>query len=179
MFRWVYSLMKAPRRRTVLKTLASAGVLSAAAVGTTSANGRGERAGASGEETIVDIAVAADGFDVLVAAVEAAGLVETLSGNRQLTVLAPTDEAFADAEITEENVGDLEASFLADVLTYHVSPGRRYADSVVEAPQLPTLNGASIDVDGVELNDSQAQIVGTDIEASNGVIHVIDGVLLP
>ncbi|ELZ48042.1 hypothetical protein C465_10042 [Halorubrum distributum JCM 9100] len=130
-------------------------------------------------DTIVDVAVAADGFDVLVAAVQEAGLVDTLSGNRQLTVFAPTDEAFDAAGITADNVGDVDDEFLTDVLTYHVVPGRRKANSIVNADSVPTLNGATVDVDGTVLNDGQAEIVETNIEASNGVIHVIDGVLLP
>ncbi|OYR83302.1 hypothetical protein DJ84_08365, partial [Halorubrum ezzemoulense] len=69
--------------------------------------------------------------------------------------------------------------FLTDVLTYHVVPGRRKANSIVNADSVPTLNGATVDVDGTVLNDGQAEIVETNIEASNGVIHVIDGVLLP
>ncbi|EMA71355.1 fasciclin domain-containing protein [Halorubrum distributum] len=130
-------------------------------------------------DTIVDVAVAADGFDVLVAAVQEVGLVDTLSGNRQLTVFAPTDEAFDAAGITADNVGDVDDEFLTDVLTYHVVPGRRKANSIVNADSVPTLNGATVDVDGTVLNDGQAEIVETNLEASNGVIHVIDGVLLP
>lgn len=160
-------------RRDVLKTLGTAGAaLTLTGVGTASA-----RRGARGDDTLVDVAVAADGFDVLVAAVTEAGLVDTLSGNRQLTVFAPTDDAFNDAGITEDNVGDLDEAFLVDVLTYHVTSGRRYASSVVNAPRIRALNGAFIGVDGTVLNDGQAEIVETDIEASNGVIHVIDGVL--
>ena len=128
-------------------------------------------------DTIVDVAVAADGFDVLVAAVQEADLVEALSGNRQLTVFAPTDEAFNQAGITVDNVDEVDG--LADVLTYHVVPGRRKANSIVNADEVPTLNGAKADVDGTDLNGDQADIVATDIEASNGVVHVIDGVLLP
>lgn len=162
-------------RRTVLKTIGGMGaMLGIGAVGTA-----GAREGASGDDTIVDVAMAADGFDVLVAAVVEAGLVDALSGDRQLTVFAPTDEAFNALGITADNVDQLDDEFLVDVLTYHVPPGRRYADSVVNAPTVPTLNGAEIDVDGTTLNGGQADIVATDIEASNGVIHVIDGVLLP
>lgn len=161
-------------RRTVLKGVGSAGALLAGGIGTASARGR---MGASGDDTLVDVALAADDFDVLVAAVQEAGLVEALSGDRQLTVFAPTDAAFNGLGITTENVGNIDG--LADILTYHVTPGRRYAASVVRAPEVPTLNGASVGVDGTELNDGQASIVATDIEASNGVIHVIDGVLLP
>lgn len=96
-----------------------------------------------------------------------------------MTVFAPTDEAFNEAGITVDNVGDLDVEFLQNVLAFHVSTGRRNAESVVRAPRIPTLNGQSIDVDGTELNDGQASIVTTDIEDSNGVIYVIDSVLLP
>lgn len=162
-------------RRTVLESIGTAGaMLAVGGVGTAAA-----RRGARGDETIVDVAIEADGFDVLVAAVQEAGLVETLSGNRQLTVFGPTDEAFDAAGITADNVDQLDDDFLVDVLTYHVTPGRRYASSIVNAPQVPTLNGAPIDVDGTALNGDQADTVETDIEAGNGVVHVIDGVLLP
>lgn len=129
--------------------------------------------------TIVDAAVAANGFDVLVAAVQEAGLVDALGGNRQLTVFAPTDAAFNAAGITVDNVDEVDEEFLLNVLTYHVSPGRRDAESVTTSDELPTLNGALIDVDGTTSNDGQAEIVATNIEASNGIIHVTDGVLLP
>jgi uncharacterized surface protein with fasciclin (FAS1) repeats len=132
----------------------------------------------------VDVAVEADGFDVLVAAVQEAGLVDALSGNRQLTVFAPTDGAFGELGVTADNVGDVDfeaavGASLANVLTYHVVPGRRKAQSIVTSDGVPTLNGARVDVDGTDLNGDQADIVATDIEASNGIVHVIDGVLLP
>ncbi len=135
-------------------------------------------------DTIVDVATKADGFDVLVAAVQEAGLVETLSGNRQLTVFAPTDAAFGALGVTADNVGtvDFEAvvgASLVEILTYHVTPGRRPAASIVNPAPVDTLNGALIDVDGTTLNGDQAEIVQTNIPASNGIIHVIDGVLLP
>jgi uncharacterized surface protein with fasciclin (FAS1) repeats len=135
-------------------------------------------------DTIVDVAVAADGFDALVAAVKQAGLVDTLSGNRQLTVFAPTDDAFGALGVTADNVGDVDfeaavGASLTEILTYHVTPGRRNAKSVTTSDELPTLNGELIEVDGTNLNGDQADIVDTNIEASNGIIHVIDGVLLP
>lgn len=160
-------------RRRAFKSLGVGTVALLGGVGT------GAAAPPSEGNTIVDVAVDADGFDVLVAAVGEAGLVEALSGNRQLTVFAPTDEAFDEAGITVDGVDEVDDEFLVDVLTYHVVPGRRKADSVVDADGVPTLNGARIDVDGTTLNDGQAEIVATDIEASNGVVHVIDGVLLP
>lgn len=165
-------------RRTVLKTLGSAGVLLTGTIGTASAKGK---AGARGDETLFDVAVAADDFDILVTAVEEAGLADVLDGNRQLTVFAPTDAAFeallGDLEISAEEL--LEDPDLEDILTYHVTSGRRYAASVIRAPEIEMLNGETVSVDETTLNDGQADIVATDIEASNGVIHVIDGVLLP
>jgi uncharacterized surface protein with fasciclin (FAS1) repeats len=160
-------------RRTVLKGVGAGTATLLGGVGAAAAKPPSQG------DTIVDVAVAADGFDVLVAAVQEAGLVETLSGNRQLTVFAPTDEAFNAAGITADNVGDVDDEFLTDVLTYHVVPGRRTANSIVDADSVPTLNGAKVAVDGTGLNGDQADIVATNIEASNGIIHVIDGVLLP
>ena len=171
-------------RRAVLKTIGGGAAL-AAGVGTVSARGRGrgrgKRQGASAEGTIVDVAVEADDFEVLVAAVGEAGLVDALSGNKQLTVFAPTDKAFEELadDLGVEVTDLLELPNLADILLYHVTNGRRYSQSVVNAPQLRMLNGGTVDVDGTDLNGEQADIVATDIEASNGVVHVIDGVLLP
>jgi len=166
-------------RRKVLKTLGAGATLALGGIGTATA-----REGARGDDTIVDVAVAADGFDVLVAAVQEAGLVETLSGDRQLTVFGPTDGAFGALGVTADNVGDVDfeaavGASLTEILTYHVTPGRRYASSIVNAPRVKTLNGAFVDVDGTDLNGDQADIVATNIEAVNGVVHVIDGVLQP
>lgn len=164
------------QRRKFL-TLGTGAVLALGGIGTA-----GARRGPPSEgETIVEVAVEADNFNILVAAVEEAGLVEALSGNRQLTVFAPTDKAFEDlANQLEVDVGDLlELEDLVDILLYHVTSGRRLANSVVNAPQIEMLNGETVDVDGIELNDEQAEIVSPNIEASNGVIHVINGVLLP
>lgn len=159
---WKQTMTDAYRRR-VLQMLGSTGILLAGGAGTVTAQ---EKEGASGEYTLVDVAVSADGFNVLVAAVEESELVEALSGDRQLTVFAPTDEAFNEAGITVDNVGDLDVDFLLNVLTYQVFTGRRYAESVVRATRIPTLNGQSIGVDWTELNDGEASIVTTDIEAS-------------
>ena len=171
--------MNSASRRDVLKTIGSTGVLLAGGAGVASARGPPSQG-----DTIVDVAIAADEFDVLVAAVQEAGLVDALSGNRQLTVFAPTDEAFGALGVTADNVGDIDfaaavGASLGEILTYHVVPGQREARSVLNVSKLPTLNGAQIEVDGTDLNGDQATIVDTDIEASNGVVHVIDGVLLP
>jgi len=164
-----------PQRRRVLQTLGIGTAALVGGVGTTTA-----RKGASGDDTIVDIAVdTEDEFNVLVAAVQEAELVDALSGDQQWTVFAPTDEAFNAAGITKDSVGEVDDEFLLNVLTYHVTWGRRYAASIVNPAPVETLNGESVGTDGPELTGGQATIVETNIEASNGVVHVIDGVLLP
>ncbi|MDF9744900.1 fasciclin domain-containing protein [Natrinema salsiterrestre] len=164
-----------PQRRDVLKAVGSAGALfGVGGVGTVSAR-NGKRKGASAESTIAEIAAGSDDFETLVAALEATGLDSVLnSDDGQYTVFAPTDDAFDGVDTSQ-----LSTAALENVLRYHVTEGRRYAPSVVNAPAVETLNGDSVTVDGTTLNEGQATIVGTDIEASNGVVHVIDGVLLP
>jgi transforming growth factor-beta-induced protein len=136
--------------------------------------------------TIVEVAVGAGDFTTLVAAVDAADLVETLSGEGPFTVLAPTDEAFATALTNlgltaEELLADKE--LLTSVLTYHVIPGVVLAETVVtlDGQSVATVNGAevaiSVDGDTVMVND--ATVIAVDVLASNGVIHVIDTVLVP
>jgi uncharacterized surface protein with fasciclin (FAS1) repeats len=137
-------------------------------------------------QTIVDIAAANDDFSTLVSAVEAAGLAETLSGDGPFTVFAPTNEAFA--KLPAGTVDDLlkpeNKDQLTAVLTYHVVPAAVMAADVT-AGDVSTVNGAAFTVatdSGVTITDGQgnvANVVQTDIEASNGVIHVIDTVLLP
>ena len=138
------------------------------------------------EETpgsIVDIAVADGRFNTLVAAVTAAGLADTLAGEGQFTVLAPTDDAFAalPAGTVEALLEDPEGA-LRDILLYHVVDGAVPAETVVTLTEATTLQGEPISisvVDGaVVLNDS-VRVIITDIMASNGIIHVLDGVLLP
>lgn len=131
---------------------------------------------------IVDIAVENGSFTTLVAAVEAAGLVDALKGEGPFTVFAPTDDAFAalPAGTVEALLADIPA--LTDILLYHVVSGKVMAADVVNLSSATTLNGLDVSIkveDGnVYLNDN-VQVVMTDIEASNGVIHVIDAVLLP
>jgi transforming growth factor-beta-induced protein len=132
--------------------------------------------------TIVDVAVADGRFTTLVAAVQAAGLVDALNGEGPLTVFAPTDDAFA--ALPEGTIDALLADIptLTDILLYHVVSGKVMAADVVNLTSATTLEGANISISVVDgnvfLNDS-VQIIITDIEASNGVIHVIDAVLLP
>ena len=131
---------------------------------------------------IVEVATEAGSFTTLLAAAEAAGLVETLSGDDELTVFAPTDEAFAAALealglTAEELLADTDT--LTSILTYHVVAGEVLSSDLVDG-NVPTVNGAEITVDlsdGVKIND--ANVVTADVAASNGVIHVIDAVLLP
>ncbi len=132
--------------------------------------------------TIVDIAAGNPDFSTLVAAVKAAGLVETLSGDGPFTVFAPTNEAFA--KLPEGKVDALLANIptLKKILTYHVVAGKVMAADVVGLDSATTVQGDDVKiavVDGnVKLNDS-AMVTATDLEASNGVIHVIDTVLIP
>ena len=130
--------------------------------------------------TIVDVAVQAGSFNTLVQAVQAAGLVETLSGEGPYTVFAPTDEAFAQipAETLQAVLADKEK--LTAILPYHVVPGKLMAADVVRSTQLQTAQGQSITVStegGVRVDN--ANVIQTDIEADNGVIHVIDQVIMP
>ena len=129
---------------------------------------------------LVDVAVAAGNFETLVAAVKAAELAETLTGEGPYTVFAPTDEAFA--KIPQDKLDALLADkdALTVVLTYHVVPGKLMAADVVELNSATTVQGSTISIDtsdGVKVNG--ANVIATDIEASNGVIHVIDTVLIP
>jgi transforming growth factor-beta-induced protein len=132
-------------------------------------------------QTIVDIAVADGRFTTLVAALQAAGLAETLAGEGPFTVFAPTDDAFA--KLPEGTVDALLADIpaLTDILLYHVVSGEVMAEDVVMLDEAETLSGKKVMIkveDGnVFIND--AQVIITDIMASNGVIHVIDTVLLP
>jgi uncharacterized surface protein with fasciclin (FAS1) repeats len=133
------------------------------------------------DQTIVEIAAGAGSFNTLVAAVKAAGLVETLSSEGPFTVFAPTDEAFA--EIPEADLQALLADkeALTAVLTYHVVAGKVMASDVIGLDSAETVNGQIVDIkvwDGKVMIDG-AQVVTTDIEASNGVIHVINKVILP
>lgn len=135
------------------------------------------------ELDIVDTAVAAGSFTTLAAALQAADLVDTLKGKGPFTVFAPTDEAFAKLpEGTVENLLQPEnRAQLKAVLTYHVVPGAVMAEQVVNLSEAATVNGQSVRVSvmGGKVMIDDAHVVQTDIAASNGVIHVIDSVILP
>lgn len=139
------------------------------------------------KRNLVEIAAEASTFHTLIAAAKAAGLVDTLTGDQPLTVLAPTDEAFAklpagtiDTLLKPENVDQLRK-----ILLYHVIPGRVYADTVVTLKAAPTAAGAEAPIvvkkgdKGAVVMIDGATVVKTDIDAKNGVIHVIDSVILP
>ena len=133
----------------------------------------------AGEKDIVDTAVAAGSFSTLVTAVKAAGLVETLKGKGPFTVFAPTDAAFAKIPKADLDALLKDKAKLTSVLTYHVVPAAVMAKDV-KAGDVPTVNGKSLKVTtdkGVMVNN--AKVTDTDIKASNGVIHVIDTVLMP
>jgi len=133
------------------------------------------------KKDIVDTAVAAGDFNTLVTAVKAAGLVETLKGEGPFTVFAPTDAAFAKVPTDTLNALLADKAALANVLTYHVVAGNVMAADVVKLTSAVTVQGQAV---SIEVKDGKvyvdgAQVVATDIKASNGVIHVIDAVILP
>jgi uncharacterized surface protein with fasciclin (FAS1) repeats len=135
------------------------------------------------EKDIVDTAVGAGSFNTLVAAVQAADLVDTLKGEGPFTVFAPTDEAFA--KLPEGTVEDLlkpeNKEKLQAILLYHVVPGKVMAADVVKVTSAKTANDMDLKVmvDGKMVKINEAQVIQTDIMTSNGVIHVVDTVLLP
>ena len=131
---------------------------------------------------IVETAIAAGNFSTLAKALTAAGLIDTLKGNGPFTVFAPTDDAFA--KLPQQTLSDLlkpeNKEKLVAVLTYHVVPGKVTASDVANISQAITVQGQSLKVDtkdGVKIND--AKVIAANVEASNGVIHIIDSVLLP
>lgn len=136
-------------------------------------------AGAAQAKDIVDTAVAAGNFKTLATALQAAGLVETLKGKGPFTVFAPTDEAFAKVPKDQLDALLKDKAKLTAVLTYHVVPGKVMAKDV-KAGKVKTVQGGELTVSttgGVKVDS--ANVVKTDIVASNGVIHVIDSVVLP
>ncbi|MEN9251583.1 MAG: fasciclin domain-containing protein [Thermostichales cyanobacterium BF4_bins_65] len=132
--------------------------------------------------TIVEMAMQKDSFETLVAALKAADLVETLSGEGPFTVFAPTDEAFAALpEGTLEKLLQPEnKDTLVKILTYHVVPGK-VLSSAITPGEATTVQGSPIElaVEGETVKVNQAQVIAADVEGSNGVIHVIDQVILP
>ncbi len=155
-------------RRTFLAMTAAVSLLSAPAF--------------AADKDIVDTAVGAGNFTTLVAAVEAAGLVETLKGAGPFTVFAPTDAAFAalPAGTVEDLLKPENKDKLVAILTYHVVPGKVMSGDLTEGMMAKTVNGAEVTITlegGAKVNG--APVSAADIAASNGVIHVIDQVILP
>ena len=138
---------------------------------------------AGSKKDIVDTAVAAGDFKTLAAALQAAGLVDTLKGAGPFTVFAPTDEAFAKlpAGTVEDLLKPQNKQKLVSILTYHVVAGDVMARDVVKLSQAKTVNGKELKimVEGGKVMVDGANVTKTDIQCSNGVIHVIDSVLLP
>ena len=160
--------------RSKLATLA---VAAAAAVGIGSASAH------AAETDIVETAIAAGQFKTLATALDRAGLVSTLKGQGPYTVFAPTDAAFAKLPAgTVDNLLKPEnKAQLTTILTYHVVPGRVMAADVVQLKEAETVNGKMVDVnaDGGSVMINDAKVTAADVTASNGVIHVIDTVILP
>jgi uncharacterized surface protein with fasciclin (FAS1) repeats len=162
-----------------MKSFTSKFIVSAAAVGIL-ASGLSLRAQ---QKDIVDTAVGAGSFKTLAAALQAADLIDTLKGEGPFTVFAPTDDAFA--KLPEGTVADLlkpeNKDKLIAILTYHVVPGAVTASQVVSLDSAKTVNGQSVSIkvlDGTVTIDN-ATVVQADIMTSNGIIHVIDSVILP
>lgn len=166
------------RQSIAAMALTLAAVFSAPAV---LASNHGDKAKAT--KDIVDTAVSAGSFNTLATALTAAGLVETLKGKGPFTVFAPTDAAFAKLPAgTVENLLKPEnKAQLTGILTYHVVPGAVKAADVVKLTEAKTVQGQSVTIsvkDG-KVSVDGANVTATDIAASNGVIHVIDSVILP
>jgi uncharacterized surface protein with fasciclin (FAS1) repeats len=133
-----------------------------------------------GSKDIVDTAVAAGDFKTLAAALQAAGLVDTLKGQGPFTVFAPTDAAFAKIPKAELDALIKDKAKLTKVLTYHVVAGKVLASDVAKLSQAKTVEGQSVTIDtssGVKIDG--ASVLKADVLCSNGVIHVIDSVILP
>lgn len=137
--------------------------------------------GGSHQKDIVDTAVEAGSFKTLATALQAGDLVETLKGSGPFTVFAPTDEAFAKLPSGTVNALLQDKPQLRSVLTYHVVPGKMMAADVLKQESLRTVNGQKLTlrVKNGTVWVNNARVVQTDVVASNGVIHVIDAVVLP
>jgi uncharacterized surface protein with fasciclin (FAS1) repeats len=180
---WLSGFTPKQNRQRLIRKMKTIRILTITAlVATTSFFGAAHADSQAKGNDIVAVASSAGSFNTLVAAVKAAGLVETLQGPGPFTVFAPTDEAFA--KLPKGTVEDLlkpeNKAKLAGILTYHVVPGQVMAADV-KTMKVKTVNGKELDVkviDGAVTVDN-AKVIKTDVAASNGVIHVIDTVLLP
>ena len=163
-----------------ISKLAAGTIVAAALVASVA---QGSRASAPEPKDIVETAVAAGSFTTLAKALQAADLVSTLKGSGPFTVFAPTDEAFAKlpAGTVEDLLKPENKDKLRRILTYHVVPGRVMASDVVKMRSAKAVSGDTITVaaQGGQVRIDEAKVVKTDIAATNGVIHVIDSVILP
>ncbi len=167
--------------KTLTKAIGSAAVLLLAVSGSAVA----EHGGSHGEQNVVEVAASAGTFTTLTELLEAADLVGVLQTGGPYTVFAPTDEAFAKLPdgMLDKLMKERNKDKLVELLSYHVVPGKYTAEEVVARENFQTINSHFIDID-IETNgnvrvDDKATIIATDVEASNGVIHVIDEVLIP
>lgn len=170
-------------RVSILTRAGTFTILLLAATALAFAGGYGDKQHPKAAKDIVDTAIDAGSFETLVTALKAADLVETLRGKGPFTVFAPTDEAFAklpggvlDNLLKAENKRELR-----DILTYHVVPGTVVAAHVKSLQTARTVNGKplTIRVDNGAVMVDEAKVIKTDIPASNGIIHVIDAVVIP
>lgn len=170
--------MKALMTVKVTSIAAAAAILLAPAVASAQGASKEKKSG-----DIVSVAAGAGQFKTLIAAVKAAGLVETLQGEGPFTVFAPTDEAFAKLPKGTLDALLADKAKLAAILTYHVVPGKVMAADIVKmgGATPTTVNGDEVDITlrGGKVYVDAARVATADIQASNGVIHVIDAVILP
>jgi len=167
--------------KTFTRWIAAATLAAATVTSTAVADGHKRPAA-----TIVDTAIAVNQtsgeFSILIAALQRAGLVGALDGKGQYTVFAPTDQAFIDAGFPLEVVQGADPAALSGILLYHVTPGRRDSKTVLSQQRLNTLSGGFIGQFGAQLIDStdeRANFVAIDVGTSNGIVHIIDKVLIP
>lgn len=164
-----------------MRRLALALLTGSLLVGVIAAPAAARRPGPTIVETAIAVNAESGEFSTLIAAVVAADLVDVLNGNRQFTVFAPTDAAFAALGLNAGNIGSLDRATLTDILLYHVTPGRKAAAAVLGSDSLRMLNRdrADVEVGAGGATIDGAPIVTTDIKTSNGIIHIVGGVLLP
>ena len=174
--------MHAPSRSRLLAAALAIGLAAPLAQAAPSANAAAAKP-AQAKADIVDTALAAGQFGTLAAALKAAGLVDTLKGPGPFTVFAPTDAAFAalPAGTVESLLKPENREKLTAILTYHVVPGRYPAARVAGLDSAATVNGGSVDIkaEGGTVMVDEARVIKADVTATNGVIHVIDKVLMP
>ena len=158
----------------ITTAVAAASLLAFSSVALADGHGHAE------QKNIVETAVGAGNFTTLVAAVQAAGLVDTLSGEGPFTVFAPTDEAFAKIPADDLQAILADTDLLTSILTYHVVAGKVMSTDLSNGMTAPTVQGSDVTImtDGGVTVDG-AKVVAADVEATNGVIHVIDTVILP